>query len=157
MVVVAGSHASNWTLKKIFDRMDKGSDHLGTLSFSDSSLAFAEFKLKIDYYREERRCGNHKKNSSKVKTPRSTQRVEKWLQQYKSSGKLITNQGRSKELRELEGHWESKKTPMRSLTKKRPFAPGLSSYCAPLLRFLQLISENYLGTCCCCCKAAQGL
>ena len=47
MRFIVGSGMSDLMIKRIFDRMDKGSDHLGTMTFSDSSLAYQEFHEKV--------------------------------------------------------------------------------------------------------------
>ncbi len=47
MRFIVKSSMSDGMIKKIFDRMDKGTDHLGTMCFSDSSLAYQEFYEKV--------------------------------------------------------------------------------------------------------------
>ena len=47
MRFIVGTNISDSMLKKVFDKMDRGSDHLGVLRFSDATLAYQELYERV--------------------------------------------------------------------------------------------------------------
>ena len=74
----------------------------------------------MSFYRDEERTAR----LSKIKKKSSSKRVDAWLRNYGTKGNKFAPTSKSRQLFELEEHWESKKPQMRALSTKRPLPPG---------------------------------